>query len=101
MGDIRTRRFHWLKPGTIYTFSVQAISGSAQSDPATISLKTSGEIGMTWPKNAKIIARPVFWSRTIVVKWTLMREPLRMDNYRLFRKEGSVPTGAELADRSP
>lgn len=98
MGDIRTRRFHWLKPGTIYTFSVQAISGSAQSDPATISLKTTGEIGMTWPKNAKIMARPVFWSRTIVVKWTLMNEPLRMDNYRLFRKGGSMPSPSELAD---
>lgn len=98
MGDIRIRRFHWLKPGTIYTFSVQAISGGAQSDPATIDIKTSGFQGMTWPSYAKIKARPAYWMRTIVVKWTTMNEPLRMDYYRLFRKAGSAPTPTEKAN---
>jgi hypothetical protein len=100
MPTYRSRRFHWLKPGTLNTFSVRAVSGINQSEAAEIILKTSGFVGMTWASSAKVIARPVFWNRTIVVTWTLINEPLRMDYYRLFRKAGSVPSAPELADNS-
>jgi len=101
MAVYRYRRFHWLKPGTLNTFKVQAISGLNKSEFSEIDIRTSGFDGMDWDQPwAKVVARPVFWNRTIVITWTPIMEPLRMDFYRLFRKPTDVPSAGELADNS-
>jgi hypothetical protein len=89
------RRFYWLAPGTLNTLKVRALSGASASEFSEIEILTSGFEGMTWDAWKKVKARPVFWNRTIVVTWEPIAEPLRMDFYRLFRKEDTTSDGSD------
>ena len=100
MPDVKSRKFFWLKPGTLNTFTVKAISGVNASEESEIEIRTSGFSGMTWASWKRCLAKPVYWNRTILVNWNPIAEPLRMDYYRLFRKSGSQATAEEIADNS-
>ena len=100
----KKKKFFNLRTDSLHTFKMRAWSLSGVGDwTDDIDIRTSGKLPIAWPSTAVIIAKPLFFFRSIRVTWTpLLGYPLRFSHYVLFRKdttesEGySDPTDAEL-----
>lgn len=97
-------KFRNLRIDSLHTFKMRAWSLGGVGDwTDDFSVRTSAILPIQWPSTAVIVAKPLFFFRSIRVTWTpLLGYPLRFSHYVLFRKdttesEGySDPTNAEL-----
>jgi hypothetical protein len=71
-----------------------------EEESVGITSEGSSDEPLEWNAADKIDAKPVYWNRTIVVTWSLLISPLRVDYYRLFRKADTPPSSDQLADNS-
>jgi hypothetical protein len=103
---IRTRKFLRLKPGRIHKFKIKATSFSGKSGWSDIlPIRTSDVGAIDWTTSnyvEAIKAVPKFWLRHIRVTWAAIGQPLRFQNYYLFRYNftlGNSGTGGGTTER--
>jgi len=97
-------KFRNLRIDSLHTFKMRAWSLSGVGEwTDDFSVRTSAILPIQWPKTAKIVAKPLYFFRSIRVTWTpLLGCPLRFSHYVLFRKDTTEslgfddPSNAEL-----
>lgn len=96
----RKRKWLWLSPARLHTFKVRAWSPTAQSDWAGVTLNLSDAPLFEWDATAGLMARPIWFRRSIRVVWTAFPARYRkwFDHYIIFRKDVTPPDAADFAE---
>jgi hypothetical protein len=100
MAIIRKRKWLWLSPAKLHTFKVKAWSRTTESEWATVTLNLSNAPDFEWDATAGLMARPIWWRRSIRVVWTAFPFRYRkwFDHYIIFRKDVTPPDANDFEE---